>query len=141
MKQGLTISVVDPDDDYLGIEIRAANHRFAGTTRIYAGLDELSAFAAQIVGFPKSPHDERTVTFGHTDPGWAGGHARLRFHCTDGSGHTAIEIDIADDDDFHAAAAATFSIPVQPADLDRFLGTLRRLERDQCGEAVLPPAV
>ena len=29
MEQGLSISVVDPDDDYLGIELRAATDRFA----------------------------------------------------------------------------------------------------------------
>ena len=33
---GLTIKIVGPDDDYLGIDIHAANIRFAA--RIYADL-------------------------------------------------------------------------------------------------------
>ena len=43
MATGLSIRVVDPDDDYIGIEIRAVADRFVGTTQIYAGLDELGA--------------------------------------------------------------------------------------------------
>ena len=45
---GLRASVIDGgDDDYLGIEIYSSANRFAGTTRIYAGLNELSEFAAR----------------------------------------------------------------------------------------------
>src|SRR5260370_6550718 len=51
MPSGLAIKIVDPDDDYLEIEIHASNDRFAGTSRIYTGLDQLSEFAAQIAAF------------------------------------------------------------------------------------------
>lgn len=50
MEPGLRISVVDPDEDYLGIEVAAASSRFAGTTRIYVGLDELSILSSRIEG-------------------------------------------------------------------------------------------
>jgi hypothetical protein len=57
MLPGLTIKVVDPDDDYLGIEICASSDRFAGSAQIYAGLQELSELAARIAGFPSNPND------------------------------------------------------------------------------------
>jgi hypothetical protein len=54
MTRGLTIRAVDPDEDYLGIEVSASNERFAGSTWIYAGVEELSELAAQMEGFPRS---------------------------------------------------------------------------------------
>ena len=52
MASGLTIKVVDPDDDYSrNRDIYASNDRFAGSFKIYAGLEELSEFAARIAGF------------------------------------------------------------------------------------------
>ena len=79
MQRGLTITIVDPDPDYLGIEIGASNERFAGSTRIYAGLAALSEFANHIAGFPSNPKDERSYEFGSPDPGFAGGHCTLNF--------------------------------------------------------------
>ena len=42
MDPGLTVTALDPDEDYLGIEVSASNDRFAGSAWIYAGLKELS---------------------------------------------------------------------------------------------------
>ena len=141
MDPGLRISVVDPDDDYLGIEVAAASNRFAGTTRIYAGLDELSSLASCIEGFPRTPLDERSYEFGSSEPGVAGGFACLRFHCVDGSGHAAIEVTISDDRQWHDPASAKFAFRIAAVDLDRFLTRLRHIEQEQCGEAVLLAAV
>ena len=141
MEQGLTISIVDPDDDYLGIEISAANPRFAGATRIYAGLNELSSFASRIEGFPAASKDERDFEFGSKDNGVAGGFASLRFHCVDGSGHTALKIALDDDDLLHAPASAEFVFRFHAADLDRFTTRLRDVEKRRSGQAILPAAV
>lgn len=138
MTPGLRISIIDPDEDYLGIEVAAASGRFAGTTRIYAGLDELSIFASQIAGFPTTANDLRNYQFGSTEPGVAGGFALLRFHCVDGSGHPALEVVIEDDKHRHEMASATFSFQFAPVDLDRFVARLRRIERDRSGGATLP---
>ena len=73
VKEGLTIEAVDNDGDYLGIEIRASNGRFAGYAWIYAGTDELSEFAAHIAGFPASFEDRRSYEFGSSDQNTAGG--------------------------------------------------------------------
>lgn len=101
MDAGLRIRVVDTDSEYLGIEIHGWNTRFSGTTRIYAGLDELSEFASCIAGFPTSYQDERAYEFGSADSGVAGGRCSMRFHCVDMVGHSALEIAMEADDDDH----------------------------------------
>jgi hypothetical protein len=141
MERGLRIPVVDPDEDYLGIEVCAASSRFAGATRIYAGFDELSALASQIEGFPTTSQDERRFEFGSTDPGVAGGFASLRFHCVDGAGHTELEVVLTDDDRLYASASAKFAFPIAAAGVDQFTRRLRDVERNRSGEAELPAAV
>jgi hypothetical protein len=138
MTPGLRISIIDPDEDYLGIEVAATSGRFAGTTRIYAELDELSTFALRIAGFPTTAKDLRDYEFGSNEPGVAGGFALLRFHCIDGSGHSALEISIEDDQHRHGMASATFAFQFAAANLDRFVEKLRQIERDRSGEATLP---
>ncbi len=96
--QGLRIKVVDPDDDYLGVDIQAANPRYDGSARIFAGLHELSAFANQIGGFPASIQDERVYEFGSRDRSIAGGYCKLHLRCVDRTGHAVIEIVIEDDE-------------------------------------------
>src|SRR6185503_18166396 len=134
-------SVVDPDADYLGIEVAAASGRFAGTTLIYAGLDELSIVASRIEGFPATVDDEREYQFGSTESGLAGGFACLRFHCVDGSGHAALEVMIEDDHHLHDIASARFAFQIAAVDLDRFVARLRHIEQERSGEAILPASV
>lgn len=135
--QGLSIKIVDPDDDYLGIDIQAANKRFAGTARIYAGLDELSEFANQISGYPANVQDERTYEFGSPNPSMAGGYCKLRFQCVDQAGHVLIVIVIEDDDGRHPPGKAEFNFGAEPAGIDRFVKRLREIELERSGEAVL----
>ena len=141
MEPGLKISVVDPDADYLGIEVAAASSRFAGTTLIYAGLEELSIVASRIEGFPATPDDEREYQFGSTESGLAGGFASLRFHCVDGSGQGALEVMIEDDHHLHDIASARFAFQIAAVDLDRFVARLRHIEQERSGEAILPASV
>ena len=141
MEPGLKIIVVDPDDDYLGIEVCAASTRYAGATRIYAGLDELSELAHVVEGFPASYTDNRQHEFGSTDEKIAGGFARLRFYCVDGWGHAAVEVTIEDDDARHKFASAKFAFHIEPSELDRFIKRLREIESERCGEATLHGSV
>jgi len=140
MPPGLTITVVDRDIDYIGIEIRATSGRFAGSTWIYADLDDLSRLADAIKGFPKSANDERTFTFGSRDPATAGGYASLTFRCVDASGHSVLEIAFEDDENRYSEANAQFTLPVEAAGIDRFVNALRDLERNRSVEAVLHSA-
>jgi hypothetical protein len=141
MQEGLLITVVDVDPEYLGIEIHAASGRFSGSTRIYAGLTELSEFAHRIAGFPTSSVDERNYEFGSRDRGMAGGYCSLRLRCIDSVGHAKVEVAIEDDEDRHGLRSAEFSFPVVAADMDEFTTSLRVVERDQNGAAILHAAV
>lgn len=137
LMEGMIIKVVDPDDDYLGIEIFASNERYSGATRIYAGLDELGEFAALIDGFPNSSYDERKYEFGSRDESFAGGYCSLRFHSTDMVGHTAVEIEIEEDTQHYTSAMAKMTFKTEAADIDNFVQQLREVEREQAGEATL----
>jgi len=137
MLSGLEIRVVDPDDDYLGLDISAATDRFFGSARIFAGLDQLSEFADKLEGFPSTIADNRIYEFGTRLPGCAGGFVKLKFSCKDAAGHPMVEIEIDDDAQYHAKASATFSFSFEPASLDRFLGALPLIEQTKSGHATL----
>jgi SAM-dependent methyltransferase len=112
MQQGLIISIVGVDPDFLLIHIRAANAMFSGSTTIYAGLRELGEFAKRIAGFPTTPVDERSYEFGSPDPAFAGGYCRVRFRCIDRAGHSRVDISIqGDEPDDPASADFSFFPP------------------------------
>jgi len=138
LASGLTIRVVDTDDDYLGIEIYASNDRFAGSAQIYAGLEELSEFAARLAGFPSNSDDARVYEFGSRDPSVAGGYAGLRFYCLDRAGHAIVEIGIEEDHGRDGRAMAHLSFRIEAAAIDRFASALREIQHAHTGEAVLP---
>lgn len=135
MANCLKIVVIDPDPDYLGIEIFASSTRFSGATRIYAGLDQLREFAEVIAGFPKNPEDQRRYVFGTKDKGVAGGYCALKFFCQDRAGHAAVEVELEDDNAFYSEASTRFTIPVLPSGLDEFVSRLRLVQEAQSGAA------
>jgi hypothetical protein len=137
LKPQLKIQVIDPDPDYLGIEIFASSDRFAGTTRIYAANDELSGFCRSIEGFPNRFEDQRTHLFGSRETGFVGGFCELRFFCSDGSGHVGIRVEIGDDEATHSEGFGSFTIPTLPAEIDSFIVALKRIELVRSGEATL----
>jgi hypothetical protein len=137
MGTGLQITIVDVDDDYLGVEIAAGSGRFSGSAHIYAGVNQLSEFAQTVAGFPSSAADRRSFEFGTRDPKYAGGFVALTFHCRDGSGHPVTSIAIQDDDGFPTKASAEFTFPVEAAALDRFVQSLVELEATKRGSASL----
>lgn len=136
--RGLRIKIVDPDDDYLGVDIQAANSRCAGSARIYAGLQQLTEFANQIRGFPASVQDERAYEFGSRDRSIAGGYCKLHLRCVDHIGHPVVEIMIEDDERLYLSGHAGLTIEVEAAGIDRFVEMLFEIEREKSGEALLP---
>lgn len=137
MNAGLRIRITDPDDAYLGLEIHASNERFGGTTFIYAGLNELSEFAARIADFPASAEDQRTYEFGSRNAHGAGGYCGLRLFTLDSAGHAELEITLDDDEPRFGPGTAKLRIPFEAAGLDRFVRRLCVVERERDGEAVL----
>jgi hypothetical protein len=140
MQRGLTITALDPDEDYLGIEVAASNERFAGSAWIYAGVDELSKVAAKLDGFPRSYEDRRAHEFGNRDPAFAGGFFSITVRCIDRAGHLAVDIVLEDDASRYPRAQAAFGFQTEPAALDSFIGNLRKVERDRFGSASLAEA-
>ncbi len=137
LSPGLTITVIDPDEDYLGIEIQVCSNRYAGSARIYASLDELADVAAALAGFPADRTDSRAHTFGSQDPKVAGGYCRLSFRCSDGAGHVCVQVAIQDDPVWHLPASASLTFYTEPAAIDEFVQSLRRAHASCAGAAVL----
>ena len=137
MEKGLTLSVVEPDEDYLGIEVFVSRGRYAGSSRIFAGLDELGLIADKLEGFPNSPDDERTFELGVEGNVYAGGHMAVSAHTVDSLGHSVVDIEIVDDDDRYSAGSACFTVSVEAAGIDRFVQGLRAAQYARAGVARL----
>lgn len=137
MEPGLTVTALDPDEDYLGIEVVASNERFAGSAYVYAGVEELSALASKLDGFPRSGDDRRTYEFGNRDPAFAGGFVSITLHCLDRSGHLGVDLVFEDDAGRYPRAHAAFGFQTEPAAVDKFIESLRKIERDRFGSASL----
>lgn len=132
----VTIQVVDRDDDYLGLDIHASSERFAGSARVYAGLDDLTELADRISGFPQSATDERRYEFGSQETNVAGGYCLLRFICSDGAGHAKLEV-VLKDDARNEHGSASFGFQVFATEIDRFVLMLRALDERRVPEAIL----
>lgn len=138
LNTGLSIEIQDPDDDYLGIVIKISNGKYAGYTRIYAGLSDLSDLAKVLEGFPETVEDKREFTFGYErSRDVVGGYCHLVFKTWDRVGHTEI---IATMEDDKRDSLATAEIPVRSIEAsayDRFVEQLRKIEKERHGSAVL----
>ena len=134
---GITIIAVDPDPDYLGIELQAWTSRCGGSARIYADVDELLEFAQAIAGFPASPTDSRRYEFGSRDPKSAGGYCELIFRCRDSSGHLEVDVTVEDDGIHYSSSSASLIIQTEPAAVDQFVDSLKQVNRERSGSAVL----
>ena len=137
---GLTITAVDADVDYLGIEIHASNDRFAGSTWVYARVTELSELADEIKGFPRAYEDHRAHEFGTRNPSAAGGFCSITLRCLDRSGHVGVDIVVEDDDGRYTSAQAQFSFQTEAAAVDQFTEGLRIVGRDRRGSVSLAGA-
>jgi hypothetical protein len=137
MDAGVTITVVDSDDAYLGLEVVASNGRFAGSTRIFASLDGLDRLADCLAGFPASAVDERSFHFGTKDAGFAGGFVSFRVRTAGNLGRSVLEVEIVDDDQRYSTATASFIVPVEAAGVDRFVQSLRTAQSSRSGLARL----
>jgi hypothetical protein len=134
---GLTITAIYPDEDYLAIELHASSDRFAGSTWIYAGTDELSEFAAKIEGFPRTFEDHRAYEFGTRDRSLAGGFCSVMLRCLDRGGHVAVDVILEDDPHRYSPAQAHFTFQTEAAAIDVFTERLREVERERRGSACL----
>ncbi len=136
MPDGRTIEALDTDADYLHIQIRASNGRFAGYAEIYAGNDELSEFAARIEGFPANLEERRSYQFGSPDEKTAGGYCTLTLACFDRTGHVLVDV-FVNSKLRVAPESARFSFKTEAASIDQFVLQLHRVEIHRVGSARL----
>ena len=138
MLRGIRITYLCHDDDVIQLQIVADNGRFRGTTRVYAGIGELSDIAESLRGFPEDPYDKRQVMFGQFGRKMAGGAVRLRLYCRDMAGHPVIEVRLEGDYTApYVAETTTAFLDFEPAALDVFLQELPKLEKQFSGYAAL----
>lgn len=127
------------DPDLFEVLIRASNGVFGGEISAYTERDALARFAETISGFPRTPADRRSFSFGSFGPTYAGGAAALELLCTDSAGHAVVAVRLESDHEPGPAERAELRIPVEAAAVERFALELRSLEPGR-GVALLPPS-
>lgn len=135
MDQFLRITIVDPDADYLGLDVRAENARYAGTARLYANVTELLDLAASLEGFPDNRSDRRRYTIGSRSG--PGGFVGLLFSVVTSGGYIGVDVETTDDDTIHRPGRSAFQIGTTAAAIDQFIGALRLLDSTREGSAEL----
>jgi hypothetical protein len=153
----LSFEAVYRDQDLLEIEVKASNGRYAGVTKFYLGIDgeELRELIEKLQGFPRDVKQviERKLGYETEEPcdrqGYASRHksnpfyspsASLKFQCIDNSGHTAVEIILAEEnwsERESAGGKASFELLFEPAALDTFCAELSEVVKNKAGKAVL----
>lgn len=125
-----TIVAIDDDPSYPAVEVRASNGRYAAATTIWMALGDLSEFAECIAGFPVSREDERRFEFGHRSGEvgfggvpWVRGFCSLRFEFNQ-LGSAGVILYFEDDE---SPADVSFRVPIEAAELDRLVSSLRAL--------------
>jgi hypothetical protein len=139
---GLSLSVVWFDDDVVELSIWASNGHFSGTVGLYDGHDVFARICDTVRGFPTSSQDRRELEIGVFDPRYAGGGARLRFRCVDSAGHAVVEVSLRTDPHRTGGRSETdeFSMHIEPAAIDRFVGLLENTSVAAGARADMRPA-
>lgn len=126
--EGIRCEVVEDDPDYLLVSVSASNNEFSGTAEAYISPDAPVELASKLEGFPASSSDARELMIGSFEVNSAGGAAKLRFFCSDRSGHSWVEVTIESGDPVVGLTqTALLVIPVEATGVDSFVSELRRL--------------
>jgi hypothetical protein len=134
MERGLRVRYLYHDYDILEIEVSTFNGRFAGSTALYVGRDELSRSSDALRQFPNSRSDECDITWGAFGPESAGGALRIQLRCIDSALHVQVSVQIEDAEGMQSAVVIA---DVEPAAIDNFIPALRQIEEVLNGDAVL----
>jgi hypothetical protein len=142
---GLSFTIVSVDEpDAFHVEVRAWNHGYTGTTRIWMTPAELAEVASTLAGFPATFPDVRSVAMGHRDGDtyrglrWARGFCSLDFRLGPGDSTAMIDAYFEDED---SQATASFRLPTEAALVDRLVSSLRRLSTTEMKSAIGQGAV
>lgn len=141
MQRGIHIARIWSDDDMVELEIAVADGMSRFVNRVYVGFPGLAETISQLEIFSRHVHGGLLdVRFGEFGCEFANGafHARLHF-VTPGK----LFVTCQQESEYAAfgrktvASCATLYLTSEPSLLDRFIEQLRRVPRDDQGEAWL----
>lgn len=138
----LSIEAVWDDPDMIEVCVTVSNGGFSGRTNVYVAIGGLAAAADQLRGFPSGPGDERRVYWGSEKPESRLGQVDLLFRCRDGAGHPLMIAEVTSSDMSVEEPGQTVRLQLsfEAAGMDRFVETLRVVERAKRGIAMLEEA-
>jgi hypothetical protein len=134
---GIKVTVVDPDPDYIGLEVRASSARYAATTFIYGQPEELVAAADAASCFAAALAADASMELGTLDPTCASGFCALTFSAADSLGHVVVRAHIHDAPYRFDDARAVLSFRTEAGAVGRFASGLRHMAEIRNGVAVL----
>ena len=117
----------NPEDEMLGIGVRAQNELFSGVGFFRCWGHQLAELAQLLYAFPSQPGDERSVQPPLQEPIWLG------LKAIDSRGHCVATITIVHE----SGDRAQVRFAVEPAAIDRFLAQVKSMARSGQGTAVL----
>ena len=127
METGISIQVEWFDDDVASLWVSAANERFAGSARAYAGLTFAAEMADLLRGFPRSIGERKEWELGTFDANFAGGGAHFVFASDDSRGYVSIRVRLRADPSTEGDESSAFDIRAEPAAIDAFVQSLERM--------------
>ena len=138
----LAITIVANDEDYVLIDVSAADGRFAGATELYGGDECTRQIAIGLQGFPRTPEDRHVVVLGSKEQSVAGGWVEIVCRCLDLAGHVMLEISIVDKYREQPLEERTVRVhlPVEASAIDMFVEQLSRWDHAPGSWVALPRA-
>jgi hypothetical protein len=134
----LSIELVWEDLDLEELCISAHNGFYCGTTKAYFAQGDLAGLVESIRGFPHTVSQEEIFEGGSEE---IGSLAKLVFRCTDGSGHPAVFVSLAEPVNVNARPLVLnrveLELPFEPYALDEFCGELELMAKRDGKRAVL----
>ncbi len=114
----LLLKALPYDDDALHVELYASNASFAAAQDFYCYPEDVRAFGERLSELPAHGQEEVVWEIGAPSAEWAY-HVKLRVYLVDALGHSALEIFVDNHFISPARGVAAFSIPSEPASLNR----------------------
>lgn len=122
------------DESIIEVRIDAASYGFSGFADCYTSREALTELADQISGFPKSIDQKIETQIG---PSSDLSKCLIKFECVSGLGDAQARVEIIhlksfsnkQREEYHAE----FDLPFEPASLDHFVTSLRKLANAKIG--------
>jgi hypothetical protein len=134
----LSIELVWEDVDLEELCISAHNGGYCGTAKVYFAQGDVGVLADSIRGFPKTVSQQEIFEGGSEE---IGSLAKLVFRCTDGSGHPAVTVSLAESINENVRPPllnrVELELRFEPYALDEFCRELESVARRASNRAVL----